>query len=121
MCSQCLHLRTLVNSSLGLVILGLGISIVGKFIRPDKHHLHTEMIEALRRISRGDFHVNLDLGFGESRGKRWQRHPIAQLADSINAMAANLKEMEELRQEFISNVSHEIGSPLTSISGFAEA
>nr|WP_320025041.1 histidine kinase dimerization/phospho-acceptor domain-containing protein [uncultured Acetobacterium sp.] len=27
--------------------------------------------------------------------------------------------MEQLRQDFISNVSHEIQSPLTSISGFA--
>jgi signal transduction histidine kinase len=29
--------------------------------------------------------------------------------------------MEEMRQEFISNVSHEIQSPLTSIAGFAQA
>jgi signal transduction histidine kinase len=29
--------------------------------------------------------------------------------------------MEKMRQEFISNVSHEIQSPLTSISGFARA
>src|SRR5699024_9032096 len=30
-------------------------------------------------------------------------------------------EVEEMRQQFISNVSHEIQSPLTSISGFARA
>mgnify|MGYP001352866049 CR=1 FL=1 len=29
--------------------------------------------------------------------------------------------IEELRQEFISNISHEIGSPLASIRGFAKA
>jgi two-component system, OmpR family, phosphate regulon sensor histidine kinase PhoR len=36
-------------------------------------------------------------------------------------MAQELKQMETLRQEFISNVSHEIQSPLTSIRGFARA
>ncbi|EKN71281.1 integral membrane sensor signal transduction histidine kinase [Neobacillus bataviensis LMG 21833] len=36
-------------------------------------------------------------------------------------MAKQLKEMEAMRQEFISNVSHEIQSPLTSIGGFAKA
>ncbi len=29
--------------------------------------------------------------------------------------------MEKMRQEFVSNVSHEIQSPLTSIKGFARA
>src|SRR5512143_889254 len=36
-------------------------------------------------------------------------------------MALELNQMENLRQEFISNVSHEIQSPLTSIRGFAQA
>ncbi|TQR44650.1 ATPase [Paenibacillus popilliae] len=36
-------------------------------------------------------------------------------------MADSLGEMEQMRQEFISNVSHEIQSPLTSIRGFARA
>jgi signal transduction histidine kinase len=34
-------------------------------------------------------------------------------------MALQLDQMEKMRQEFISNVSHEIQSPLTSIRGFA--
>ncbi len=35
-------------------------------------------------------------------------------------MSTNLDKMEKMRQEFISNVSHEIKSPLTSIKGFAQ-
>ena len=46
---------------------------------------------------------------------------VGQLASSVNKMALELDQMETMRQEFISNVSHEIQSPLTSIRGFAQA
>jgi signal transduction histidine kinase len=36
-------------------------------------------------------------------------------------MALELSQMEQMRQAFISDVSHEIQSPLTSIRGFAQA
>lgn len=36
-------------------------------------------------------------------------------------MAGELKQLEQMRQDFVSNVSHEIQTPLTSISGFAKA
>ena len=43
------------------------------------------------------------------------------IASGINDMAGELGRMETMRQDFISNVSHEIQSPLTSIRGFARA
>ena len=46
---------------------------------------------------------------------------VSKLATSVNKMALELDQMENMRQEFISNVSHEIQSPLTSIRGFAQA
>ncbi|MFD1955446.1 sensor histidine kinase [Paenibacillus thailandensis] len=111
----------LVNAALGFIVFGIGVMFVGRFLRPKQHRFFMELLEALRRISRGDFQVNLQTEFGRLNEKQRQRHPYAQLVESINDMAANLQAMEELRQEFISNVSHEIGSPLTSISGFARA
>lgn len=112
-------LSLLINAVLGFCFFGIGIAIVSKYFRRREHYFLNDMLEALKRISHGDFRVNLEWDFG--RNNEQQRHPYMQLVDSINSMAANLKEMEELRQEFISNVSHEIGSPLTSISGFAKA
>ncbi|WEK53199.1 MAG: HAMP domain-containing sensor histidine kinase [Candidatus Cohnella colombiensis] len=111
----------LINATLGFFLFGIIIMIVGPLVRKREHHLFSELIEALRRISRGDFRVNLESGVDGKNGRQRQNHPFVQLVNSINDMAANLKAMEELRQEFISNVSHEIGSPLTSISGFAKA
>lgn len=109
------------NAALGLIVFGIVIALLGPFFRPEEHRFFAELLEALRRISQGDFRVTLRTEFGTLSEKQKQRHPYAQLIDSVNAMAANLQAMEELRQEFISNVSHEIGSPLTSISGFARA
>lgn len=43
---------------------------------------------------------------------------IGDLANSFNAMAESLEKIEENRRSFISNVSHEIRSPITSIKGF---
>jgi signal transduction histidine kinase len=114
-------LAFLINAVLGFILFGIAIAIIGPFLRPDDHKLFTELIEVMLRISRGDFQVNLNPVLDQMKGHDRERHPIGKLVTSINDMAVNLKEMEELRQEFISNVSHEIGSPLTSIIGFAKA
>ncbi|MFM9330544.1 sensor histidine kinase [Paenibacillus mesotrionivorans] len=110
-----------INAVLGFILFGVVISIIGPLLRPNEHKLFTELIEVMRRISRGDFQVDLAPMLDQIGRHERERHPFAQLVTTIDDMAANLKEMEELRQEFISNVSHEIGSPLTSIMGFAKA
>jgi signal transduction histidine kinase len=66
--------------------------------------------DAMNRIARGDFSVFVDPnGFG-----------FNEYIDSVNTMAKELGSMETLRQNFVANVSHEIQSPLTSISGYIE-
>jgi len=84
--------------------------------QPGKEHdwLHDSFFkvasDAMSRIARGDFSVFLDpKDFGDHH----------ELVDSLNTMAKELGSMETLRQAFVSNVSHEIQSPLTSIGGYA--
>ncbi len=43
------------------------------------------------------------------------------LAQSFDRMARELRQIEQMRQDFVSNVSHEMQSPLMSITGFAKA
>lgn len=43
---------------------------------------------------------------------------IGELANSFNIMAESLEKVENNRRDFISNVSHELRSPITSIKGF---
>lgn len=43
------------------------------------------------------------------------------LSDTLNLMAGELKKNNDYQKNFISNVSHDFRSPLTSIKGFTEA
>ena len=111
-------LATIINSFAGLFIGVLVLFIWGYFFR--SKHLTQQMgvfgpiIEAIERIAQGDFSVRLD-------SVTVRAQPFNELVKSVNNMAVELSQMETMRQEFISNVSHEIQSPLTSIRGFALA
>jgi signal transduction histidine kinase len=75
---------------------------------------YDSIFQILEDIARGNFSVRLDVQL--KNGRRF-----SELSRKINYMAAGLSQLEEMRQEFISNVSHEIQSPLTSIRGFVQA
>ncbi|CAK4835287.1 unnamed protein product [Aphanomyces euteiches] len=70
------------------------------------------LTKATNQLAKGDFDVEL---------KVKRKDELGTLAQSFNQMANELKQLEQMRQDFVSNVSHEIQSPLTSISGFAQA
>jgi len=46
---------------------------------------------------------------------------IGRLGISLNYMASELNEMDKFQQKFLSNISHDFRSPLTSIKGYLEA
>lgn len=55
------------------------------------------------------------------RAERMQTYPeIQPFIETINQQHKELKRSAQLRQEFTANVSHELKTPLTSISGYAE-
>ena len=71
-----------------------------------------EMAHAARRFARGDFSVRV-----EDEGRVDE---IGQLTDAFNTMADSLQRSENLRRDFIANVSHELKTPMTVISGFSD-
>ncbi|GLX68745.1 sensor histidine kinase [Paenibacillus glycanilyticus] len=70
----------------------------------------TRLTEATKRIAQGHYNLRLP-------AKR--RDEIGQLAVHFMTMGKELERVDQTRQQFVSNVSHEIQSPLTSIQGFA--
>lgn len=108
----------LVNIVLGLIMFFVTMTALGRIIgskeRTARMGVFSPIIEALGKIAKGDFNIRLDSSFD-------QDGVFGELAKSVTNLAVELNQMETMRQEFISNVSHEIQSPLTSIRGFAQA
>jgi signal transduction histidine kinase len=46
---------------------------------------------------------------------------VQELADSFNLMSKRVRQSEESQRDFLTNVSHELKTPLTSIQGFAQS
>jgi len=109
-----------INSLLGVALYA--VILIGFFslinarqgVRRRQMGLFEPIFAAMEQIAKGDFQVRLNPPL---RANVF----ASELAKSVNQMALELNQMEHLRQEFISNVSHEIQSPLTSIRGFAQA
>lgn len=72
-----------------------------------------EMAEAARKFGQGEFDVRVT-------GYENRQDEIGTLAEAFNSMANSLEKVESQRSEFIANVSHELKTPMTTISGFAE-
>ena len=70
-----------------------------------------EMAEAAEKFAHGDFSARVSVE-GEDE--------IAALAASFNQMAESLEQAETRRSEFLANVAHELRTPMTTISGFAD-
>lgn len=76
-------------------------------VRPIK-----KLRNATKTIAAGNYHLKLNVN---------RRDEIGRLADDFTQMSDSIKRTDQMRQEFVSNVSHEIQSPLTSIQGFSQA
>lgn len=49
-----------------------------------------------------------------------EHNEIGFLASTLNEMASSLEKLEETRKSFVSNVSHELKTPMTTIGGFVD-
>ncbi|AIQ65949.1 membrane protein [Paenibacillus stellifer] len=104
------QLLTVLLGFLIVLLIGGVFSLIG---RGRERAFYIPVLEAIRRIAKGDFSVVVE------NTERYGQ--FGELVEGINEMASELSRMETMRQDFISNVSHEIQSPLTSIRGFAQA
>ncbi|MGL4452129.1 MAG: ATP-binding protein [Sarcina sp.] len=91
---------------LTLIILSIVIYAVSdKFIINPIEQVN----EVSRKIAKGKVSERVEINSNDELGE---------LATNFNNMAESIEKFEMNRREFISNVSHELRSPMTSIKGF---
>ena len=92
---------------LGVIVIVSSVLYSGQVIQPLR-----EMDASIATITQGDRGGTMDLhGFVE----------VEKISQDFNLMLGDLQNLEEARQEFVSNVSHELKTPLTSVTVLAES
>lgn len=85
----------------------VGVYILSeRIIRPLKH-----MSRAAKHFAAGQFDIRVPVAGGDE---------IAELATAFNQMADSLARNEDMRRTFLANVSHDLRTPMTTISGYID-
>jgi signal transduction histidine kinase len=103
-----------VNRSLLLAILGGGslallvtLALSRSILRPVE-----ALTQAARRMGKGDMSQRVDI---QAKGE------VGELAEAFNGMADNLERLELLRRTMVTDVAHELRTPLSNVRGYLEA
>ncbi|MBE6982088.1 MAG: HAMP domain-containing histidine kinase [Ruminococcaceae bacterium] len=97
---------------IALIVILVAAVIVWFFIRRQSVPLR-QMADTARRFGHGELNARVQVNDKYSE-------EIQELALAFNNMAASLQKSEYQRQEFVANVSHELKTPMTTISGYVD-
>lgn len=96
------------------VTVGVGI-VLAAFLTRNLLIYVNRIINRMNQLASGDYSARL------SYGKPICLHPtVIEIMSSFNCMAEALEKTENLRMDFINNLSHEFKTPIVSIAGFAK-
>ena len=94
------------------VVISVMLVLVAFFITQAIFVPLNNILTTIQRISSGQLHNRLEVqGHNE----------LSQVADAINVMTQQLEHVDTARAEFVSNVSHELKTPLSSIKVLSES
>ena len=98
--------------SAALIVVLIAVLAVSLFARQQSKPLR-DLSKAAYDFGHGDLNARVRLSGDYSE-------EMEELALSFNNMASLLQKSEYQRQEFVANVSHELKTPMTSISGYVD-
>lgn len=100
--------NTVINSSIWVMLAAV---IATYFITDRIIHPLKIMTRVTKRFASGDFSERVEV-YGNDE--------VSELARAFNNMADSLDNLEKMRNSFLANVSHDLRTPMTTISGFIE-
>ena len=92
--------------------IALSVIMMTVFARKHASPLR-EMAKTANAFAHGDLSARVNTDGNNTR-------EVEELARAFNNMATSLQKSEYQRQEFVANVSHELKTPMTSISGYVD-
>ena len=93
--------------TIAMFIVVFAIFISGRLTKP-----LTDVVNSIDRLTEGYMDEEVSIkGYYE----------IEKISDSFNKMISRMQKIENSRQEFVSNVSHELKTPITSIKVLADS
>ncbi len=100
--------KTVINGSIWVMLAAV---IAAYFITERIVHPMKNMTRAAKKFAKGDFSERLVVSGHDE---------VSELALAFNNMAESLENLESMRNSFLANVSHDLRTPMTTISGFID-
>ena len=100
--------RTVIQSSIWIMLAAIiaAYFITQKIINPLRN-----MTAAAKKFGKGDFTERVAVSGNDE---------VAELSIAFNNMAESLDKLEKMRSSFLASISHDLRTPMTTISGFID-
>jgi len=100
-----------IQMSVITLILLAAAAAAAVFVSAKMSRSMTQMSREARRLAQGEYDVHFNGGYSRE---------MAELGDALNYAANELSVLDTMQKDLLANISHDLRTPLTMISGYSE-